>query len=266
MEEEQITPEVEPEVKESKWTHVTPLSKYLAMILFILMPFIGGWIGYHYAPEKVVEIEKISYQSDSVDWLLPSSIETEYKDPDLVSPLSSSGTQRTFSLDDLDLNVKIPSEYLLLKRTGEPNRRGSFLSYDFERTDYTESQFDEGAGYLSFNELQFFNEESISRCTDNEWVDCFMGDFPTLERFFGQKKAYSNGENYEQFKLVNFGDTPWFVSNHKCVGEFCVIREYTKFIEDIKVDVWIVMDSAEREHEADLLFAKFDISPKNTSN
>lgn len=32
---------------------VTPLSKYLAMILFIIMPFIGGWIGYVYAPEKV---------------------------------------------------------------------------------------------------------------------------------------------------------------------------------------------------------------------
>ena len=36
---------------------VTPLSKYLAMILFIAMPFIGGWIGYRYAPEKEVLIE-----------------------------------------------------------------------------------------------------------------------------------------------------------------------------------------------------------------
>lgn len=38
---------------------VTPLSKYLAMVLFILMPFIGGYIGYTYAPEKVVEVEKV---------------------------------------------------------------------------------------------------------------------------------------------------------------------------------------------------------------
>jgi DKNYY family len=35
---------------------VTPLSKYLAMILFIIMPFLGGWIGYVYIPEKVVGI------------------------------------------------------------------------------------------------------------------------------------------------------------------------------------------------------------------
>lgn len=37
---------------------VTPLSKYLALTLFIVLPFIGGWIGYMYAPEKMVEVEK----------------------------------------------------------------------------------------------------------------------------------------------------------------------------------------------------------------
>ena len=36
---------------------VTKLSKYLAMILFIMMPFVGGYIGYVYAPEKVIEVE-----------------------------------------------------------------------------------------------------------------------------------------------------------------------------------------------------------------
>ncbi len=36
--------------------NVTPLSKYLAMALFIILPFLGGWIGYTYVPEKVVEV------------------------------------------------------------------------------------------------------------------------------------------------------------------------------------------------------------------
>jgi hypothetical protein len=36
---------------------VTPLSKYFAMGLFIILPFVGGWIGYVYAPEKLVEVE-----------------------------------------------------------------------------------------------------------------------------------------------------------------------------------------------------------------
>lgn len=41
------------------FNEVTPLSKYLAMALFVILPFIGGWIGYKYAPEKIVEVEKV---------------------------------------------------------------------------------------------------------------------------------------------------------------------------------------------------------------
>jgi hypothetical protein len=53
---------MEPEIQstEPKSAHpmfkVTTLSKYLAMTLFILMPFVGGYIGYVYAPEKVMEV------------------------------------------------------------------------------------------------------------------------------------------------------------------------------------------------------------------
>ena len=35
---------------------VTPLSKYLAMAIFIALPFVGGYVGYRLAPEKVVEV------------------------------------------------------------------------------------------------------------------------------------------------------------------------------------------------------------------
>lgn len=38
---------------------VTPLSKYLAMALFIILPFVGAYVGYTLAPLKVVEVEKI---------------------------------------------------------------------------------------------------------------------------------------------------------------------------------------------------------------
>ncbi len=46
-------------IKENPFTRVTPVSKYLVLTLFVLLPFIGGWIGYTYAPEKIVEVEKI---------------------------------------------------------------------------------------------------------------------------------------------------------------------------------------------------------------
>lgn len=45
--------------QKSSMHQVTPLSKYLALALFIVLPFIGGYIGYIFAPEKVVEVEKI---------------------------------------------------------------------------------------------------------------------------------------------------------------------------------------------------------------
>ncbi len=38
---------------------VTPLSKYLALSLFIILPFLGGYVGYSLAPEKVVEVERV---------------------------------------------------------------------------------------------------------------------------------------------------------------------------------------------------------------
>ena len=38
---------------------VTPLSKYLTMTIFIVMPFIAGWIGYTYGYVKNVEVEKV---------------------------------------------------------------------------------------------------------------------------------------------------------------------------------------------------------------
>jgi hypothetical protein len=57
-------------------TTVTPLSKYLAMALFIAMPFIGGWIGYTHVPPTVVEIEKVNNQESAINYD-PLSAETK---------------------------------------------------------------------------------------------------------------------------------------------------------------------------------------------
>lgn len=51
--------EVETNNVKKQLTTVTTFSKYLALALFISLPFIGGWVGYHYAPEKIVEVEKM---------------------------------------------------------------------------------------------------------------------------------------------------------------------------------------------------------------
>ena len=53
---------------------VTPLSKYLAMALFIILPFLGGWIGYMYAPEKVVEAILEENDTDVSSLALPEGV------------------------------------------------------------------------------------------------------------------------------------------------------------------------------------------------
>ncbi len=69
---ENITPEIE--TTKSSLHTITPLSKYLAMALFVILPFIGGWIGYTYSQEKMGAME-ITTNSDG--WNLPQSNDTQ---------------------------------------------------------------------------------------------------------------------------------------------------------------------------------------------
>ncbi len=79
---------MEPQINEAQnvlasLKKVTPLSKYLAMVFFIILPFLGGWIGYTYAPEKIVVHEvvvspaKESLSSDASEMKGLSAMEIE---------------------------------------------------------------------------------------------------------------------------------------------------------------------------------------------
>lgn len=62
MEPENLNQET-PQVEQTSRLHkVTPFSKYLALALFVILPFVGGYIGYIFAPEKIVEVEKVVFQ------------------------------------------------------------------------------------------------------------------------------------------------------------------------------------------------------------
>jgi hypothetical protein len=47
---------------------VTPLSKYLALVLFVALPFVGGWLGYQLASDREVTMAQ---NLDKKDWALP---------------------------------------------------------------------------------------------------------------------------------------------------------------------------------------------------
>ncbi len=112
---------------------VTPFSKYLAMALFVVMPFIGGWIGYMHAPLKVVEVEKIEIKKPTVE---PDFAESKINDiqnlnwkqhslfnGEFVFQYPSNWTFSEFDSDsrssiriyDLNQPVELAKSYVLIK-------------------------------------------------------------------------------------------------------------------------------------------------------
>lgn len=62
---------------------VTPLSKYLALALFVALPFLGGWVGYVLSPVQVIEVEKpVAVISPEKEVSLPtmSELQSQYKE------------------------------------------------------------------------------------------------------------------------------------------------------------------------------------------
>lgn len=158
-------------------------------------------------------------------------------------------TENSFLIPETGIKIVFPEEYTIAK-SNEENRRGSFVSYDFSYKTLP-----------SLQEIQFFSKESIQKFTANCGTDttCFFGDYPDLTRYNGQKNAFNKGENYKNYELKKIGDRNYFVSNFKCNGDNCVIREYTTFINSTKVDVWITMAENTQANAADNLFNKFKI-------
>lgn len=171
---------------------------------------------------------------------------------------SDNSNSESITLTNPSVKIYFPNDYSI-EKSQEKNRRGTFVSYNFNKGgEYSPPQF---------HELQFFSEESLrnfaSRCGEEL---CFMGDYPTLERYFGQKEAFSKAKDFtetynegrkKEFKLQNFNDRNFFVSfifDPNGSG-----YEYTTFIGDIKIDVWIYVENEAQKAQSDTLFSKLRI-------
>lgn len=89
----------------SRLHQVTSLSKYLAMALFIILPFVGGYIGYMYAPEKVVEVEKVvKVEKEQIDVV---EVEAEIRN------VSQGGIESSTTSEVWHLKTSFGSEFLI---------------------------------------------------------------------------------------------------------------------------------------------------------
>jgi hypothetical protein len=152
------------------------------------------------------------------------------------------------------LTVCLPKSYTI-SRKGEQNRRGSLESFDVSVR--------EGCQAPYLEEIQFFSEESIrefnASCDANTEHPCLFGDYPDLERYHGQREALDRLENYRDYALREVNGRYFLVTNRPCFGDSCLIREYTTFVRDIKIDVWLIMDSVSEVAESDQLLAQLVI-------
>lgn len=102
----------EPEVKADRFASlktVTPLSKYLAMVLFIVLPFVGGYVGYLVGVSQVEEMNINSGKNRETKEIFSSqylSAELDQTDEALtVSFISSYEYPETYAGGKLPLTI-----------------------------------------------------------------------------------------------------------------------------------------------------------------
>lgn len=156
------------EVTTNNLNKVTPLSKYLAMILFILMPFIGGWIGYQYAPEKVVEVEKVIVKESAQE--TPQSGEGVSNDENAIAKINiniqphsiikpygpDGGTERqsdkdyTFKNNAYSVSFRAPESVIIHDRYTDARETKTDLHYSaaFYKQNYDTDEHDEVVNWL----------------------------------------------------------------------------------------------------------------------
>ncbi len=142
----------------SRLHQITPLSKYLAMILFVALPFIGGWVGYMYTPEKVVEVEK--------------NTEAEKVAPQPDSVIAENITQSLGMGSDIATRVIIDTPSL---ESLESDTQGSFL-------DMEKYSFQNGLYSVSFNMNKYvtFSDSYSDPTTGNLGKGMYQGIFSVV--------------------------------------------------------------------------------------
>lgn len=100
MEPESTNPEIHEDV--SRWHRVTPFTRYAAMLVFIVLPFLGGWVGYTYAPEKMVEVERVvAKENKTVDLnKIDETVFRDYDKPDEVLFSNDEWNDSYYFVDD----------------------------------------------------------------------------------------------------------------------------------------------------------------------
>ncbi len=168
-------------------------------------------------------------------------------------------------IPEAKISLFIPNYYKLKKINNEPNRAGSFSSYNFESTEKSTA----GKPYLT--EVRLSSKQSIENfnkeCQKQGDNLCFEGNFPTLESYDAEKKAISEKISYKDKQHKLFDSRSYLTKTYQCSGDSCLIKNYTTFVDDIEIDFsiffWPLEDKYSDEPNilSDQLFQQLKIQP-----
>lgn len=215
------------------------MKKYLLSILLVILFLV------------VACSEPIEMQPTNTPYPTYTPYPTNTPYPTYTPFVPFTSTEIIISEPETRIRIHFPSNYMLIENVNEPNRRGSFVSYNFlqvgEFLPSNDAPFTSLPPY--FYEIQFFTPKSIEnfvkRCATEEFISpellCYKGNHPDLTTYSGQKEAFYNRNDYENYSLERFKNEYYFTSTKGCIGGYCQIREYTMFIKEIKIDIWILL-------------------------
>lgn len=142
--------------KTNVWTCVTPFSKYLALALFIILPFVGFWIGYGFEREAPMVSE-----------IAPAELAVNTQDvvPDTATSTAAKADQlgaNTYRINDTDVRVdfKLPDQYKFVYYQANPVTPTSLQAFLVSDKLKGPTDIEYGDAFLSL----YIEESSTERC------------------------------------------------------------------------------------------------------
>lgn len=169
---------------------------------------------------------------------------------DIIGGGCENGESAVTEFTEADFTLRYPCHYEV-QPTNEVGRRGTFAAYDFMPAANVRLR------RPILKEIQFFSSESIAEFEENCDQDespCFFGAWHTTQEYENLKNAYEQISDFGVKHMLVFRDKNYLVNSMSCESDNCAIREYTFFVDDVMIDLWIEMDSIDQQEAADQLF------------
>lgn len=153
-----------------------------------------------------------------------------------------------FDLPEAGFTVTFPCGFGLIADDHKfSGRHGSYVYYSFSRKDYSAVDISP-----FFHELHFLTEDSVPEVKPVCPGLCV--DTRTKAEYRKLKSEWEVGKSDRQ--VLTLGGTKYMVNTESWPGEDAYLREYTTFIGDTEIDIWIVSENGRQDAKSDALIEK----------